>query len=208
MPNFPLQNYTFLWNDDAEGGDSLCLVLMEREAAAAYSHDLAGEGETDAASFRLRGEERDENVGGYIIGDETGVVAHVDDNGFLNVGIGMETDKCFLACRGLQIRRAAFLFVFSSLFPESFYGILQKICYYVREEALIGVNQQILGRNFYLYIVVTEHRHSFQEWFHIEESRLRLGHMSEAAIVVDESQQLGSCFVDGFQALLQLRLLS
>ena len=26
-----------LWDDDAEGGDSLCLVLMEREAAAAYS---------------------------------------------------------------------------------------------------------------------------------------------------------------------------
>ena len=50
-----------LWDDDAEGGDSLCLVLMEREAAAAYSHDLSGEGETDSASFRLRGEERDEN---------------------------------------------------------------------------------------------------------------------------------------------------
>ena len=50
MPNFPPQNYTFLWNDDAEGGDSLCLVLMEREAAAAYSHDLAGEGETIPAT--------------------------------------------------------------------------------------------------------------------------------------------------------------
>ena len=48
-----------LWDDDAEGGDSLCLVLKEREAAAAYSHDLTGEGETDSASFRLRGEERD-----------------------------------------------------------------------------------------------------------------------------------------------------
>ena len=51
-----------LWNDDAEGDDSLCLVLMEREAAAAYSHDLAGEGETDSASFRLRGEERSPSV--------------------------------------------------------------------------------------------------------------------------------------------------
>lgn len=121
-----------LWDDDAEGGDSLCLVLMEREAAAAYSHDLAGEGETDSASFWLRGEERDENVGGYIFGDETGVVAHVDDDGFLDVGVGFETDKCLLACRGLQIRGAAFLLVFSFLFPESFYGILQKIRYYVR----------------------------------------------------------------------------
>ena len=128
-----------LWDDDAEGGDSLRLVLMEREAAAAYSHDLAGEGETDSASFRLRGEERDENMGGYIFGDETGIVAHVDDDGFLGI-VGMETDKCLLACRGLQIRGAAFLLVFSFLFPESFYGILQKICYYVREEALIGVN--------------------------------------------------------------------
>ncbi len=91
---------------------------------------------------------------------------------------------------------------------ESFYGILQKIRYYVREEALIGVNQQILGRNRNLYFVVAEQRHSFQEWLHIEESRLRLGNMGETAIVVDESQQLGSCFVDGFQALLQLRLLS
>ena len=191
-----------LWNDDAEGGDSLCLVLMEREAAAAYSHDLAGEGETDSASFRLRGEERDENVGGYIFGDETGVVAHVDDDGFLGVGIGFEADKCLLACRGLQIRGATFLLVFSFLFLESFYGILQKIRYYVREEALIGVNQQILGRNRNLYFVVAEQRHSFQEWFHIEKSRLRLGNMGKTAIVVDESQQFGSCFVDGFQALL------
>ena len=88
---------------------------MEREAAAAYSHDLAGEGETDSASFRLRGEERDENVGGYIFGDETGVVAHVDDDGFLGVGVGLESDKCLLACRGLQICGAAFLLVFSFL---------------------------------------------------------------------------------------------
>ena len=84
---------------------------MEREAAAAYSHDLAGEGETDSASFRLRSEERDENMGGYIIGDEAGVVAHVDDDGFLGVGVGLETDKCLLACRGLQIRGATFLLV-------------------------------------------------------------------------------------------------
>ena len=111
MPNFLPQNYTFLWDDDAEGGDSLCLVLMEREAAAAYSHDLAGEGETDSASFRLRGEERDENMRGYIFGDETGVVAHVDDDGFLSIGVGFETDKCLFACRGLQIRGAAFLLV-------------------------------------------------------------------------------------------------
>ena len=149
MPNFPSPNYTFLWDDDAEGGDSLCLVLMEREAAAAYSHDLAGEGETDSASFRLRGEERDENVGGYIFGDETGVVAHVDDDGFLGIGVGFETDKSLLACHGLQICGATFLLVFSFLFLflESFYGILQKIRYYVREEALVGVNQQILGSN-------------------------------------------------------------
>ena len=31
--------------------------------------------------------------------------------------------------------------------------------------------------------------------------------MGEAAIVVDESQQLGSCFVDGFQTLLQVFIL-
>ena len=90
---FLSKNVLVLWNDDAEGGDSLCLVLMERKAAAAYSHDLAGEGETDSASFRLRGEERDENMSGYIFGDETGVVAHVDDDGFLDVGVGLETDK-------------------------------------------------------------------------------------------------------------------
>ena len=108
---FLSKNVLVLWNDDAEGGDSLRLVLMEREAAAAYSLDLAGKGKTDSASFRLRGEERDENMRGYIFGDETGVVAHVDDNGFLVVGIGMEMDKCLLACRGLQIRGAAFLLV-------------------------------------------------------------------------------------------------
>ena len=196
-----------LWDDDAEGGDSLCLVLVEREAATAYSHDLAGEGETDSASFRLRGEERDENMRGYIFGDETGVVAHVDDDGFLDVGVGLETDKCLLACRGLQICGAAFLLVFSFLFLESFYGILQKIRYYVSEETLIGINQQIFGRNRNLYFVVAEQRHSFQEWFYIEKCRLRLGNMGEAAIVVNESQQLGSCFVDGFQALLQVFIL-
>ena len=134
-------------------------------------------------------------------------VSHIDDDGFLGIGVGFETDKCLLACRGLQICGAAFQLVFSFLFPESFYGILQKIRYHVREETLIGVNQQILGRNFYLYIVVTEQRHSFQEWFHIEKSWLRLGNMGETAIVVDESQQLGSCFVDGFQALLQVFIL-
>ena len=100
-----------LWDDDAEGGDSLCFVLMEREAAATYSHDLAREGETDSASFRLRGEEWDENVGGYIFGDETGVVAHVDDDGFQGVGVGLKMDKCLLACRGFQIRGATFLLV-------------------------------------------------------------------------------------------------
>ena len=156
MPNFPPPNYTFLWDDDAEGGDSLCLVLMEREAAAAYSHDLAGKGEPDSASFRLRGEERDENVGGYIFGDETGVVAHVDDDGFLSVGVGLETDKCLLACRGVQIRGATVLLVFSFHFLESFYGILQKIRYNVREETLIGINQQILGRNRNFYFVVAK----------------------------------------------------
>ena len=33
---FLVKNVFMLWDDDAEGGDSLCLVLMEREAAAAY----------------------------------------------------------------------------------------------------------------------------------------------------------------------------
>ena len=47
---------------------------MERETAAAYSHNLAGEGETDSASFRLRGEERDEDVEGYIRSDMAQVV--------------------------------------------------------------------------------------------------------------------------------------
>ena len=78
-----------LWDDDAEGGDSLRLALMERETAAAYSHNLAGEGETDATSFRLCGEERDEDVGGYVIGDEPCVVAHVDDDGFLLIGVSV-----------------------------------------------------------------------------------------------------------------------
>ena len=41
MPNFPPQNYTFLWDDDAEGGDSLCLVLMERETAVLYVKKLS-----------------------------------------------------------------------------------------------------------------------------------------------------------------------
>ena len=87
MPNFPPPNYTFLWDDDAESGDSLCLVLREREAAAAYSHDLAGEGETDSASFRLRGEERDENVGGYIF-VEKGAVVRMELNEACSSGCG------------------------------------------------------------------------------------------------------------------------
>lgn len=58
-----------LRDDDAERGYALRFVLTKRKAASAYSHDLAGEGETDAASFGLCGEERNEDVGGYVVGD-------------------------------------------------------------------------------------------------------------------------------------------
>ena len=71
-----------LWDDDAEGGDSVPCPDDRREAAAAYSHDLAGEEARMPLPSGLRGEERDENMRGYIFGDETGVVAHVDDDGF------------------------------------------------------------------------------------------------------------------------------
>ena len=54
--------------------------------------------------------------------------------------------------------------------------------------------------------MIAKHCHSFKEWLHIEEGGLRLGHMSETAIVVDECQEFGSGFMYGFQALLQLSL--
>jgi len=45
--------------------------LVQCEASAAHSHDLAREGETDAASLLLGGEERDEDVGGDVVGDKS-----------------------------------------------------------------------------------------------------------------------------------------
>ena len=107
-----------LRDDDAERGDAMRLVLTQRKAASAYSHDLAGQGETDAASFGLCGEERNEDVGGYVVGDKTGVVAYVDDDGFLLVGVSVEADEWFGGRDGLQV-------------IESLYGIFQKICHYV-----------------------------------------------------------------------------
>ena len=40
-------------------------------------------------------------MGGYVVGDETGVVAYVDDDGFLLVGVSMKTDGCFCCRLGL-----------------------------------------------------------------------------------------------------------
>lgn len=44
-PWFQMRNHGFilLRDDDAEGGGILFLVLMQGEAATAYSHDLSGE---------------------------------------------------------------------------------------------------------------------------------------------------------------------
>ena len=67
-------------------------------------------------------------MGSYVVGDKTGVVAHVDDDGFLLVGVGVETDEWFGGRDGLQA-------------IESLYGILQKICHYVRYKALVGISQ-------------------------------------------------------------------
>ena len=40
-------------------------------------------------------------MGGYVIGDKTGVVANVDDDGFLLVGVGAEADERFGGWDGL-----------------------------------------------------------------------------------------------------------
>ena len=119
-----MRNHGFilLWDNDSEGGCILFFVLMKREAASAHSHDLSGERQADAASFWLRGEEWDEDMGGYIIGDESGVVGYVDDDGFLGVGISIHSDKCLLVHNG-------------------FHCILQKICHDVGDEALVSVCQ-------------------------------------------------------------------
>ena len=53
-----------LWNKDAEGSEVFLLVLMEGERASAHPHDLAREGETDAAALLLRGEEGHKDMGG------------------------------------------------------------------------------------------------------------------------------------------------
>ena len=142
-----MRNHGFilLWDNDSEGGCILFFVLMKREAASAHSHDLSGERQADAASFRLRGEEWDEDMGGYIVGDESGVVGYVDDDGLLGVGISIHSDKCLLACCGLQIRGVAFLlfflFGFTFFLFGGFHCILQQICHDVGDEALVSVCQ-------------------------------------------------------------------
>ena len=84
------------WDDNPESGGILFLVLMQGEGAAAYSHDLTGERQADAASFLLRGEERDEDVGGDVVGDDAGIVGYVNDDCLLLVGVCFDSDESML----------------------------------------------------------------------------------------------------------------
>lgn len=94
-------------------------------------------------------------MGGNVVGDKTGVVAYVDDDGFLLVGVSVEADKWFGGRNGLQV-------------IESLYGILQKICHYVRDKALVGISQQVLWCYRYFHFAIVKHCHTFEERLHIE----------------------------------------
>mgnify|MGYP006994863738 CR=1 FL=1 len=84
------------WDDDPESGGILFLVLMQGEGAATYSHDLTGERQADAASFLLRGEEWDKDMGGDVVGDDAGIVGYVNDYRFLVVGVSFDSDESML----------------------------------------------------------------------------------------------------------------
>ena len=84
------------WDDNPESGGILFLVLMQGEGAAAYSHDLSGERQADAASFLLRGEEWDKDMGGDVVGDDAGIVGYVNDDCLLLVGVCFDSDESML----------------------------------------------------------------------------------------------------------------
>ena len=101
------------WDDNPESGGVSFLVLMQGEGAATYSHDLTGERQADAAAFLLCGEEWDEDMGSNVVGDETGVIDHVDDDGFLLVGVCFDLDVWIL-CKGTIFRFISFFRFISS----------------------------------------------------------------------------------------------
>ena len=57
---------------------------------------LAGNAEADAGAFLLRGEERDEDVGGDVVGDDAGIVGYVNDDCLLLVGVCFDSDESML----------------------------------------------------------------------------------------------------------------
>ena len=69
---------------------------MQGEGAATYSHDLARERQADAASFLLRGEEWDKDMGSDVVGDDAGIVGYVNDYRFLVVGVSFDSDESML----------------------------------------------------------------------------------------------------------------
>ena len=84
------------WDDNPESGGILFLVLMQGEGATTYSHDLARERQADAASFLLRGEEWDKDMGSDVVGDDAGIVGYVNDYRFLVVGVSFDSDESML----------------------------------------------------------------------------------------------------------------
>ena len=101
------------WDDNPESGGILFLVLMQGEGAATYSHNLARERQADAASFLLRGEERDKDVGGDVVGDDAGIVGYVNDDCLLLVGVCFDLDVWIL-CKGTIFRFISFFRFISS----------------------------------------------------------------------------------------------
>ena len=81
----------------SEGGQSSGLVGYKVDGAIASLHDLSGNGQANAASLRLGGEEGYEDVACHVIGNHRSVVGDVDDDGFLRVGVCAQCDLPFFS---------------------------------------------------------------------------------------------------------------
>ena len=81
----------------SEGGQFVGFIGDEVDGAIASLHDLSGNGQANAASLRLGGEEGYKDVACYVIGNHRSVVGDVDDDGFLRVGVCAQCDLPFLS---------------------------------------------------------------------------------------------------------------
>lgn len=168
---------------------------LQGEAAARTLHDLSRNAQSDAAAPLFGGEEGDEDVGCHVGADGGTAVAHLYHHRFGGVAVGFDTDAPFRLSGAL----------------DGLYGIFQQICHYLRDEVLVGMNQQVVGADVDAepdgdvgILVGGKFDHTLHERFYVEEAGHGGGDAGEAAVAVDKLQQALAGGADGAQPFGQL----